>query len=88
MNIVRFASKENNSFIDTVNEKVQDYFNVTATSPYANSGMWQKTIVMILCYFIPYIFLITGFGANNLLLFFCAGNNEARHGRGWNLYNA
>lgn len=69
INIVRFASKGNSSFIDTVTAKVQDYFQTTKTSPYANGGMWRKTIIMILCYTIPYLLIISSVGANSLLLF-------------------
>lgn len=69
INIVRFASKGNSSFIDTVTMQVQDYFKTTRTSPYANGSMWKKTIVMMLCYFVPYAFIISGIGANNILLF-------------------
>jgi linoleoyl-CoA desaturase len=69
INIVRFASKGNSSFIDTVTARVQDYFKTTGTSPYANAGMWRKTIVMILCYVVPYALIISGVGSNNILLF-------------------
>jgi linoleoyl-CoA desaturase len=69
INIVRFASKGNSSFIDTVTASVQDYFLTTKTSPFANASMWRKTIVMLLCYLVPYVLIISGIGANNILLF-------------------
>lgn len=69
INIVRFASKGNASFIDTVTARVQEYFQITGISPYANGGMWRKTIAMILCYFVPYALIISGIGANHILLF-------------------
>lgn len=69
LNIVRFASKGDGSFIDTVTARVQEYFSVSGTSPYANRGMWIKTILMILAYFIPWILIISNIGASHVMLF-------------------
>lgn len=69
INIVRFASKGNNSFVDTVNARVKEYFRTTATSPYANGSMWRKTIIMILVYFVPYALVVTGAGGRFSLIY-------------------
>ncbi|PSL43830.1 linoleoyl-CoA desaturase [Chitinophaga niastensis] len=70
IDIVRFAPRGKDSFIEAVTSKVKAYFETNDISPYANTGMWVKTIVMLLLYFVPYIFIVTGFGANNIWLFF------------------
>ncbi|HVI44679.1 MAG TPA: acyl-CoA desaturase [Chitinophaga sp.] len=69
INIVRFAPKGNSSFIDTLTDRVRDYFQTSGISPYANGGMWRKTIVMILCYCIPYALIIGSAGSGNIWLF-------------------
>ena len=68
--IVRFAPKGTDSFYDAIVAKVDDYFKANDISPYANTGMWVKTIVMLLLYFVPYVLLVTGMGANSRWLFF------------------
>lgn len=70
LDIVRFAPRGKNSFLDTVKEEVAAYFASNNISPYANSGMWVKTAVMLLLYFAPYVFMVTGVGTGNLWLFF------------------
>jgi linoleoyl-CoA desaturase len=70
MNIVRFAPKGKDSFYDAVVDKVNLYFEANHISPYANTEMWVKTIMMLLLYFVPYILMVTGLGANSLWLFF------------------
>lgn len=69
INIVRFAPKGSNSFIDTLTIKVRDYFEANGISPYANAGMWSKTVTMLLCYFVPCVLMTIGLDADNLLLF-------------------
>ncbi|MCW3465902.1 fatty acid desaturase family protein [Chitinophaga nivalis] len=69
INIVRFAPKGSNSFIETLTAAVHDYFRSNNISPYANAAMWLKTAIMLLCYFVPCIFIILGAGASNLWLF-------------------
>ena len=70
LNIVRFAPKGKDSFYEAVADKVNSYFEDNHISPYANMEMWVKTVVMLLLYFVPYILMVTGFGAGNLWLFF------------------
>jgi linoleoyl-CoA desaturase len=70
LNYVRFAPKGNGSFYDAVVDRVNTFFEANHISRYANAEMWIKTIAMLLLYFAPYILMATGFGANNLWLFF------------------
>lgn len=67
---VRFAPKGEDSFYDAVVERVTAYFQDHEISPYANTQMWVKTIVMLLLYFVPYVFIVSGLAADSLLLFF------------------
>ena len=70
LNIVRFAPKGENSFYDSVVGKVKVYFDAHGISPYANTEMWVKTIVILLLYLVPYSLIVTGLGAGNPWLFF------------------
>jgi linoleoyl-CoA desaturase len=70
LDIVRFAPKGKDSFYDTVIARVNAYFDANHISPYANNEMWIKTFLMLLLYFIPYVLMVTGIGADNLWLFF------------------
>jgi len=70
MDIVRFAPKGKDSFYDAVTTKVNAFFEAHHISPYANRGMWVKTIVMLLLYFVPYLLMVTGLGAGNPWVFF------------------
>lgn len=70
LDIVRFAPKGKDSFFDAVIERVNTYFETRHISPYANTEMWIKTIVMLLLYFVPYILMVTGLAAGNPWLFF------------------
>ena len=70
LDIVRFAPRGKNSFYDTVVSRVNAYFETNNISPYANTGMWVKTAVMLLLYFVPYIFIVTGAAAGSVWLFF------------------
>lgn len=68
--IVRFAPRGEGSFMETVAARVQTYFDTTNISPYANTAMWVKTAVMLTLYFVPYVLMVTGYGAGNLWIFF------------------
>jgi linoleoyl-CoA desaturase len=69
-NSIRFAAGGKGSFQQSITAKVNSYFKTHNLSPYANAEMWVKTIVMLLLYFVPYTFILLGFGADNLWLFF------------------
>jgi linoleoyl-CoA desaturase len=69
LDIVRFASRGKHSFIEILTIKVKAYFTTHRISPYANAGMWLKTIIMLLLYFVPYLLIVTGMGATNRWVF-------------------
>ncbi len=69
LNIVRFAPKGEDSFYDAVTSRVALYFETHKLSPYANTEMWVKTVVMLLLYFVPYLFIVIGQAADSLWLF-------------------
>jgi linoleoyl-CoA desaturase len=70
LNIVRFAPKIKGGFYETVIANVDSYFLKNKISPYANSEMWIKTIVMLLLYFVPYSLMVSGIAASSGWLFF------------------
>jgi linoleoyl-CoA desaturase len=70
INIVSFAPKGHNSFLDTVAERAKAYFETHNISPYANAGMWVKTIIMLTLYFAPIVLIITGVASVSGWLFF------------------
>jgi linoleoyl-CoA desaturase len=70
LNIVRFAKAGKDSFHETVIARVTSYFKKHNISPYANTTMWIKTIVMLMLYFVPYCLMVTGLGAGNPWIFF------------------
>jgi linoleoyl-CoA desaturase len=67
---VRFAHRGNKSFLEEVTGKVKIYMQERNISPYANREMWIKTVVMLLLYFVPIVFMLLGFGAGKPWLFF------------------
>jgi linoleoyl-CoA desaturase len=69
-NIVRFAPRGKDSFYEAVIDEVTEYFKNNNISPFANTEMWVKTIIMLLLYFVPYILMVTGVAAGNGWLFF------------------
>lgn len=70
LDTVQFATKKEGDFFATVTSNVSDYFLINRISPYANTQMWVKTMVMLSLYITPYAFMVTGFGANSLWIFF------------------
>lgn len=69
LNIVRFTQGKDH-FHEIVIARVKAYFNDNNISPFANTSMWIKTVIMLLLYFVPYAFMVTGFGAGNAWVFF------------------
>jgi linoleoyl-CoA desaturase len=55
--------------METLTARVNTYFTANGISPYANAGMWIKTTIMLLLYFVPYLLMVTGTGANSLWIF-------------------
>jgi linoleoyl-CoA desaturase len=70
LNVVSFAPKGHDSFLDTVAKRAKEYFETHNISPYANAGMWVKTTIMLLLYFAPIVLIITGVASVSGWLFF------------------
>lgn len=70
LDIVRFAPRGKDSFIEAVTGKVNAYFSSNNISPYATTGMWMKTIIMVLLYFTPYILMVVNAWPNNTVVFY------------------
>lgn len=70
LDIVHFAPRGKDSFIETVTTRVHKYFETNHISPYANTAMWVKTIFMLLLYFTPYVLMVTGLASDSLWYFF------------------
>ena len=58
--IVKFASKGQDSFYDTVKLRVEEYFQANNLQKTANAKMKIKTVVMLSLYFIPLIAVKNG----------------------------
>jgi linoleoyl-CoA desaturase len=70
LHLVGFAKHATDSFFEHVIERVELYFDKRRLSPYANAEMWVKTTIMLLLYFAPYYFIVTGYGTVSLWLFY------------------
>jgi linoleoyl-CoA desaturase len=66
--IVKFAPKGKPNFYDAVKGRVNDYFQTNNISPYSNSRMYVKTVVMLSLYFVPYVVIVTGLASVSLWL--------------------
>ena len=60
LNTVRFPKKENIDFVKTLRSRVNQYFKTNNISKYGDWRMVVKTFVMILLYFVPYAFIVSG----------------------------
>ena len=70
LDTVTFTRGGKNSFHDAVISRTNAYFRENNISPYANTKMWIKTVVMLSLYFVPYSIMVTGTASGNLWLFF------------------
>lgn len=68
--IVKFAPRGKDSFYEVVKDRVNDYFVSNNISPYSNSKMYLKTIVMVSFYFVPYAFIVAGAASGSIWLFY------------------
>lgn len=70
VNALRFEHGGKDHLMETLSQRVHDYFKSNEISPYANFRMWTKTAIMLLLYFGPYTVLLSGLAGENLWLFF------------------
>lgn len=68
--LVGFAPHVKDSFFEKVLKKVEAYFDKNKLSPYATPGMWVKTVIMLLLYFVPYGFIVSGMAGGLPWLFY------------------
>lgn len=59
-NTVKFNANDNPEFVSTLRKRVNQYFADNNLSKYANNAMRAKTVFMLLLYFIPLAFLLSG----------------------------
>lgn len=60
MEAVKFNNRDQAGFFRDLRRKVNAYFKENNISRYANTRMVVKTIVMLLLYFVPFIFMLFG----------------------------
>ncbi len=70
INIVRFAPRNAEGFYDTLKKRIDTYFSENNETAPGNSRMIGKTIIMVALYVVPYILMLAGGGAGNLLIFY------------------
>jgi len=70
LSLVKFAPKDKAGFFDTLKARVDAYFKDNNLEMYGNSSMKWKTVVMLLMYLLPLAFVISGYAATNLWLFY------------------
>ncbi len=69
LEIVKFAPRGEKSFYESVIADVNAYFETNNISPYANAEMWIKTVSMVLLFFVPYAFMVSGMLAGNIWVY-------------------
>lgn len=57
---MKFINKDKSEFFVTLKKRVDEYFTSNNISKHANTLMIMKTVVMIVMYFLPLVFLFTG----------------------------
>ncbi len=68
--LVKFASKSQDGFYDTIKKRVNEYFETQGVSRYSNSTMYVKTFAMLAIYFVPFFGILAGIGELSLPLFY------------------
>lgn len=61
---IKFATDTNQEFAKMIRLRANGYFTENNISKYANSTMIIKTIIILLLYFVPYGFIVSGFASN------------------------
>lgn len=70
LQLVKFASKGQDSFYDTIKKRVNEYFETNNISKHSGRKMHIKTVVMIAMYFVPYALIATGLAAVHPVVFY------------------
>ena len=72
LSLVKFAPKNKAGFFDTLKERIDAYFKEHKIEMHGNTSMKWKTVAMVSIYILPFIYIVSGFAASNLLLFYGA----------------
>ena len=68
---IKFANKEEASFVNTLRGRVKAYFEENQISRFGNGNMVVKTVFMFALFFIPYLVMITGLVTHPWLIALC-----------------
>src|SRR5690606_34272152 len=72
---VKFVNKDKSLFFPTLRKRIDAYFLENNISRHANTAMLVKTVILLLAYVVPFIFILTlqpSFGIS-LMLWFVMG---------------
>lgn len=67
--VIRFNTKDRPEFIKDLRKRVDTHFKSNGISKYATPGMRVKTVFMMLLYYVPFCFLLSGLIGSTTLLF-------------------
>jgi linoleoyl-CoA desaturase len=70
LTLVKFAPKTASEFYDTLKAKVDNYFTTNNIDIHGNASMKVKSVLIVSMYLVPYLFMVMGAGASNLLVFY------------------
>ena len=65
---IQFEGRNQKEFFKTVRSRVDEYFKSNNLSRAANTGMVMKTIFMLILYFLPFAFILSGVVSNYWIL--------------------
>jgi len=68
---IKFANKEETSFVNTLRGRVKAYFEENQISRFGNRNMVVKTVFMFTLFFAPYLVMITGLVTQPWLIALC-----------------
>jgi linoleoyl-CoA desaturase len=68
-NTVKFNKHDQPEFVGVLRKRVNEYFKTNNISKYANNSMRVKTAFMLLLYFIPLVFLLSGLVSSYATIF-------------------
>lgn len=68
-NTVKFNKQDQPEFVGVLRKRVNEYFKTNNISKYANNSMRVKTAFMLLLYFIPLVFLLSGLVSSYATIF-------------------
>lgn len=71
MTRIRFTPRKNPEFIRELREKVKSYFEENKISTYGNSGIYIKSALMSVLYFLPFLAMLSGAISNVWIILTC-----------------